>query len=311
MVPCCVTEASCKRARDMTLKVPVGLPGSEQARLIKAGGGRDATECFRDVPESPEMVVVPSGSFMMGTAPTSEPDWPESQSPQHLVTLSSPFAVGRYAVTRGQFAAFVKASGFSADGGQKRTRGVFEYDANTSWRNPGFSQDDTHPVVCVSWRDANAYAAWLTQLTGRPYRLPTEAEWEYSARAGTTTRFWWGDSLSRAQANWGAMRMEDEGKRDMSKGTEPADTCTANPWGLYNVIGNTWEWCADPYHYDYVGAPSDGSAWLKDGESTRVLRGGSWLDDSIGYLRSSARGHANPDNRHVHYGFRVVRSLDG
>ena len=157
---------------------------------------------FRECTDCPEMVVLPSGSFTMGS-PGHETGRDDDEGPQRVVTLARPFALGRYELTRGQFAAFVAASGYQSQGGNCWYRNADEGkykddDASLTWRNPGFSQNDGHPVVCVSWNDAKAYADWLASKTGKPYRLPSEAEWEYAARAGSANSRPWGDDPNQA-----------------------------------------------------------------------------------------------------------------
>jgi formylglycine-generating enzyme required for sulfatase activity len=151
------------------------------------------------------------------------------------VTFARPFEVGRDAVTRGQFAAFVNATG---------------HKTSDRWRNPGFQQNDSHPVVCIRWEDAKAYAAWLASITGKPYRLLSEAEWEYAARASTSTPFWWGSSITPAQANYNGNVVYEGGgsKGEYRGGTVPVGSFDPNPWGLYNVHGNVWGWCEDTWH---------------------------------------------------------------
>ena len=219
---------------------------------ISSGG-----DPFRDIADGPEMVVVPAGSFMMGS-PDDEPERGEWEGPRHRVTFARPFAIGRDAVMRGQFAAFVEATCHWAAGGRAfPPRAAF-------WRCPGFGQDDSHPVVCISWGDARAYAAWLADVTGRPYRLPREAEWEYAARAGTSAPFWWGTSITPAQANYNGNYVYGGGghKGEYRKGTMPAGSFDPNPWGLYNVSGNVGEWCEDVWHGDYTGAPAPAAPTL-------------------------------------------------
>ena len=243
-------------------------------------------DTFRDCATCPEMVVVPSGSFMMGS-PADEQGRKDYEGPQHRVTISKPFAVGKYEVTRGQFAAFVDAIG---------------YDAGSCWRNPGFTQTDTHPVVCVSWHDAKAYIEWLS-TTGQNYRLLSEAEWEYVARAGTTTAYHFGATISPSQANYG----KNNG------GTTEVGSYPANAFGLHDVHGNVWEWVEDCMHLrDYNGAPSDGSAWTSDRDDgeyhVRVLRGGSWAGN-LSYLRSADRFDYLARDRYNYIGFRIARTL--
>jgi formylglycine-generating enzyme required for sulfatase activity len=179
-----------------------------------------------------------------------------------------------------------------------------------SWRNPGFAQDDGHPVVCVNWDDAKAYVAWLSSQTHCDYRLPTEAEWEYCCRAGSTSPFWWGSSIAPTQANYKNSVYEGGGsKLEWRQATVPVNQFAANPWGLYQVQGNVWEWCEDVWHDSYDGAPADSSAWLQGGDADRrVVRGGSWNDDPKN-PRSADRDW-NPSEFRLNYlGFRVGRTL--
>lgn len=261
--------------------------------------GNGKVEWFRDHEMGPEMVVVPAGSFMMGS-PVTEPHRWRSESPQHQVTIARPFAIGRHAVTRGQFAAFVNDTGYKTD-------------PKASWRNPGFPQNDNHPVVCVSQFDADTFVAWLSNQSGRDYRLLTEAEWEYAARAGTTTPYWWGSTITPAQANYdgrssGFKFLFDIGAKDKYRGqTVAVGEFAANPWGLYQVHGNVWEWCEDNLHEKYAFAPSDGSAWMQGGDMS-VTRGGSW-GNAPQDLRSAMRGRYTADSRGYYQGFRVGRTL--
>jgi formylglycine-generating enzyme required for sulfatase activity len=220
---------------------------------------RRATEWFKDLEAGPEMVVVPAGSFMMGT-PYSR-DTVGREKPQHEVTFSQPFAVARDAVTHGQFAAFINNTNYRLTGGAHvpKDRVFLRHDPNASWLYPGFPQDDSHPVVCVNWHDANAYTAWLAQTAGKPYRLLSEAEREYVARAGTGTPFWWGASITPAQANYnptGEAYESAGAKSDWRRATVPVGSFQANPWGLYQVHGNVTEWCEDVAHFNYYGAPT-------------------------------------------------------
>jgi formylglycine-generating enzyme required for sulfatase activity len=283
-------------------------------KWFRPSAGR--AEWFKDHGAGPEMVVVPAGTFKMGS-PEDEPEresWQAgTESPQHEVTIAQLFAVARYAITRGQFAAFVTATGREVREGAEVWQGdQWVHDLKASWRAPGFFQDDSHPAVCVTWDDAKAYAAWLSQSTGKPYRLLSEAEREYVARAGTTTPFWWGSSITLAQANYNGSLVykgggsEGEGR----KSTVPVGSFEANPWGLYNVHGNVWEWCEDVWHDDYSGAPVDGSAWLQGAdESRRVVRGGSWVNYARG-LRAAVRFRYPTFDRIQDLGFRIARTLN-
>ena len=246
---------------------------------------------FRDCDACPEMVVVPAGSFMMGS-PSHEEGRNDDEGPVHRVTIPAPFAVGRYEVTRGEFARFVEAAGHSTgnscwtyeDGDWKDRSGL-------NWRNPGYRQDNREPVVCVNWEDARAYVNWLSRETGKPYRLLSEAEWEYSARAGTTGPFHFGATISTDQANYDGNYIYGSGREGVyRKKTVPVGSFPANGFGLHAVHGNVWEWVEDCWHASYRGAPSDGSVWVTGGDcGYRVLRGGSWYDDPR-ILRSAIRG---------------------
>ncbi len=233
---------------------------------------------FRECTDCPEMVVLPAGSFTMGS-PGHEAGRDEDEGPQRVVTVARPFALGRYEVTRGQFAAFVAASGYQSQGGNcwywNGDEGKFKNDdASLSWRNPGYAQNDGHPVVCVSWTDAKAYVDWLASRTGKAYRLPGEAEWEYAARAASNTARPWGDDPNQACSHANVADQTfvrvvpvPEGKKwvnqhecdDGSAYTANVGSYRANRFGLYDMIGNVWEWTADCWNTSYTAAPSDGS----------------------------------------------------
>ena len=290
--------------------VDAAIIENPNGKRFKPGAGKN--EWFKDHEHGPEMVVVPAGSSTMGS-PENEPQRSSEESPQHKVTIAQPFAVGRHAVTRGQFAAFVNNTGYKTEGGAYVWKGdKWELDPKGSWRNPGFAQDDSHPVAGVNWDDANAYAAWLSSKSGKTYRLLSETEREYVTRAGTTTPFWWGSSITPAQANYDGNYVYAGGgtKGEWRKATVPVGSFAANPWGLYNVHGNVWEWCEDVWHDDYDGAPTDGLAWLQGGDaSRRVVRGGSWS----GYprvLRAANRVGFSTDVRFNSRGFRLARTLN-
>jgi formylglycine-generating enzyme required for sulfatase activity len=246
---------------------------------------------FQECDKCPEMVVVPAGNFLMGS-PESEPRREAVEGPQHKVIISHPFAVGRFAVTFDEWDTCV------ADGGCNGYR---------PWDN-GWGRGK-RPVISVSWQDAKNYAAWLSQRTGKSYRLMSEAEREYSTRAGTTSPFWWGTSVSRRNANYNDKTAKDK-PANVSSGqkTMPVDSFQPNPWGLYQVSGNVWEWVEDCMNDRYAGAPADGSARMTGNCDRRVLRGGSWVSDAS-LVRSAGRYGVQADGRVGNVGFRVARTM--
>ena len=300
---------------------------------------RAAGTVFRDCRACPEMVVLPAGSFTMGSS-AEEKSWAAShgsslgsvadEAPQHQVSLPT-FALGKYDVTRGEYAAFARETGYPAGDGCGRGRAIFKWekDPKLTWENPGNAQTDRDPVVCVSWQDARAYIAWLNRKAHRgaasangPYRLPSEAEWEYAARAGTTTRFYWGDDDAAApvqawfNANSGCEKVEglfcDHGQ------THPVAAKPPNAFGLYDMAGNVWQWTEDCYDNSYAGIPADGRAneapssdpKAKDGQGNclRVDRGGAWMFPAW-LLRPATRERNPADFRSDIMGFRVARTL--
>jgi formylglycine-generating enzyme required for sulfatase activity len=283
-------------------------PGSALAQSARAPG-----TVFKDCADCPEMVVIPAGSFDMGS-PDGEAGRLDWEGPVHRVNVRA-FALGRTHITRGQFAAFVRATGYDAD--DRCGRPVVRSGVN--WRNPGFPQEDTHPVVCVSLKDARAYAQWLSRRTGNKYRLPSEAEWEYAARAGTTTARFWGESPDQACGY--ANVMDTTGKSQVadvigdihncSDGyayTAPAGTYKPNAFGLYDMIGNAWQWTEDCWREGYAGVSTDGSAWRRGNCGRRVLRGASWYDGPP-KARSAKQAKNDPAIRYENHGFRLVRAL--
>ena len=239
---------------------------------------------FRDCADCPEMVVVPAGTFMMGS-PSGEPGWLDSEGPQRKVTIARPFAVGKFEVT------FAEWDACAAAGGCKHQPG------DEGWGR------GRRPVINVSWHDAKEYAAWLSHTTGKTYRLLSEAEWEYAARAGTTTRYAFGDMISKSQAQY------SEGFAGSAGKTVEVGSFLANRFGLHDMHGNVWEWCEDGWHPDYHGGPIDGSVWSGGDASLLVLRGGSWLSWGPEGLRSAYRGRNRPESRYDSVGFRLFRAL--
>ena len=253
---------------------------------------------FRDCANCPEMVVVPAGTFLMGSSaeetardleaaasynkPVAVRPYLAFEHPQHAVNLDRPFALGKNLVTKGEYAAFVRETGYSTAGGCTLwSHHEYLKQSEAGWQNPGFAQADLDPVVCVSWQDAKAYLAWLnSKLTDGaaakdgPYRLPSEAEWEYAARGGTRTARWWGDSIGSGNANCG-----DCGSLWDERRTSPVGSFRANAFGLSDVMGNAWEWTEDCWHTSYAGALDDSNAWTDGNCESRVIRGGSWTND--------------------------------
>lgn len=248
---------------------------------------------FKDCPVCPEMVVVPAGSFTMGS-PESEEERLSVEGPPHEVTIPKPFAVGRFAVTFSEWDACV------ADGGCGGYRP----------EDQGWSRGD-RPVINVNWNDAKAYVAWLSKKTGKAYRLLSEAEREYVARAGTETPFWWGSSITPDRANYdGNYTYVGGGQKGESRHkTLPVKSFEPNPWGLYQVHGNVYEWMEDCWNDNYSGAPADGSARTTGDCNRRVLRGGSW-DNYPWDLRAACRdGGGASGLRYYLVGFRLARKL--
>ncbi|WP_130618194.1 SUMF1/EgtB/PvdO family nonheme iron enzyme [Dyella amyloliquefaciens] len=290
--------------------------------------GQVFTDRFLDIPgQAPSMVVVPTGSFRMG-APDNEEGRQDDETPQHDVTIAKGFAMARTAVTVGQFREFVKASGYQPDsvklGGASvydEGTGAMRDDGNAGWQDDyvGKLADSRLPVVNISWADAKAYADWLSQRTGKTYRLPSEAEFEYALRGGTTTRYWWGDGAptSKVENLTGSSDRSPSGRRwsnafagyrDGFWGPAPVMSFSPNPYGLYDMGGNVSEWVQDCWHDSYLRAPRDGSAWINPGCSVRVVRGGSW-GSSPDQVRSAYRQGADATVRSGRVGFRVIREL--
>jgi formylglycine-generating enzyme required for sulfatase activity len=209
-----------------------------------------------------------------------------------------------------EFADFAAASGHLVAGTCQFRQGKEWQNSVGSFRNPGFEQTGDHPAVCVSWDDAQAFVRWLSAVTNSAYRLPSESEWEYCARAGTTTRYAWGDSIVRGQANCKLPTSSGQqaGEEAQQRCTVPVTCFAPNAWGLYQMHGNVWEWVEDYYAPDYDGAPTDGRPRPIAGRELRVLRGGSWNNGPHG-VRSARRHAARPDFRRTDVGFRLARTI--
>ena len=257
--------------------------------------GQTFRDDLRSGGKGPEMVVVPAGSFMMGCV--SGQDCDDDEQPVHRVTIEQPFAVGKYEVTFTEWDTCVSGGGC---GGRRPN--------DYGWGR------ERRPVISVSWEDAVAYTRWLSEQTGQQYRLLSEAEWEYVARAGTTTKYWWGDEIGRNRAHCNGCGSQWEGGFYILALLDPLQTAPVgsfgpNGWGLYDVHGNVSEWMQDCWNEGYAGAPSDGQAWESGDCSRRVVRGGFLYSDPRD-LRSASRDGDTADLRSYGGGFRIARSLD-
>ncbi len=262
----------------MVAQVRPYVLSAEAERALEPGA--TFRECAKDCPE---MVVVPAGEFMMGS-PANEKGRLVNEGPQHRVTIARPFAVSKFEVTFADWDACVSVGGCPhvSDSGFER---------------------GTRPVINVSWYEAQQYGAWFSKMTGRPYRLLTEAEWEYAARAGSTTAYFWGDQIGKGNAN-----CNDCGSQWDSRQASPVGSFKPNAFGLYDMAGNVWQWVQDCNHDNYNGAPTDGSAWTIGDCGRRVVRGGSW-GNVPQYLRSASRDWYGAADRDFHIGFRLGRTL--
>jgi formylglycine-generating enzyme required for sulfatase activity len=248
-------------------------------------------DSFKDCPECPEMVILPGGEFQMGSG-EQEAERSDSEGPQHTVKISRPFAIGKYEVTFAEWDACVA-------GGGCRYRP----------RDSGWGRN-RRPVINVSWDDAmKEYLPWVSKKTGQAYRLLTEAEWEYAARADTATPFATGSTVTTKDANFdGTNTYGGSAKGEYRQRTLEVGSFPSNAFGLHDMHGNVWEWVADCYVDTYVNAPSDGSASAEVPNCNRVMRGGSWID-SPRVLRSAYRGFVPSNTRFIYRGFRVARVL--
>lgn len=301
----------------------------QQRQAPQTGSVADAMGVISDCGDCPAVVVIPPGRFVMGLrqqdferekVPTMHAP---NELPLHGVTLQNPFALGRSEVTRGQFTAFAEDTGYEPEGCRilDRTTGQWRDEPDRSWRDPGFDQTDNDPVVCVNWDDATQYVEWLSTVTGQRYRLPTETEWEYAARAGTNISRYWGTDRDAActHANIAGTEVAQShtwrnavALFDCNDGhvyTAPIQSFTPNPFGLYDILGNVREWTDDCWNENYRGAPIDGAAWQAGNCNRRVLRGGSW-DDAASSVRAARRFNQPLQQRRADQGFRVARDVN-
>lgn len=301
----------------------------EEARVY---GGFEPGQHIRDrfldgEGQAPELVVVAAGSFVMGSPP-SERGREDFEGPEHRVTFRRGFAIGHTEVTVSQFRDFKNRTGYETEAERERYSTVYDHHSGrltkrdrVTWEMSyeGRNAGDDEPVVHVSWNDAVAYTRWLAQGTGKAYRLPSEAEFEYALRGGKRTRYWWGDGapdrpvenltgendVSRDQRQWSSYF---EGYEDGYWGPAPVASFEANPFGLHDIGGNVAEWVLDCWHDTYLRAPSDGSAWINPGCKLRVVRGGYWAS-SPDHSRSAFRTSAFPHRHDARIGFRIARDL--
>ncbi|MDX2158986.1 MAG: formylglycine-generating enzyme family protein [Hyphomicrobiaceae bacterium] len=277
------------------LLIGAAFSAGATAQVAHAPAGSEAAKAgtvFRDCAACPEMVTVPAGKLLMGSPP-DEPGRYANEGPQQSITIGKPFAVGRYSVTFDEWDACASSGGCNAykpdDSGWGRGR---------------------MPVINVSWKDATSYVAWLSKTSGKTYRLPSEAEREYVTRAGTTTYFWFGANIKPSISNYNYLQNARYGGDigEPLRRTVKVDAFAPNPWGLFNVHGNVWEWTEDCWSSDLVGTPGDGSARVVAECDRRVVRGGGF-GDFPRIVRSAARLSYGEDSRFQSIGFRVVRNL--
>ena len=288
---------------EVSLDRSVPQPGETFADALASGGN------------GPELVVIPAGNFRMGCL-SYDDDCYDHEKPVHDVRIPMPFALSKFEVTRGDFSRFVEATGYSTGNScWTYEGGNWEERSGRSWRSPGFQQTDAHPVVCVSWQDAQAYIAWLSRQTGDVYRLPSESEWEYAARAGSVTKYAFGNDKSRlcrhgnhADASTGFSYRHTGCSDGVGERTAVVGSYEINAFGLHDMHGNVWEWVEDCWNDSYQGAPTGGEGWTRGDCAQRVLRGGSWSSDPK-VLRSANRNWITTTIRYISVGFRVARTL--
>jgi formylglycine-generating enzyme required for sulfatase activity len=321
--------------RYLPLFVLLALTGLHESQTLAANAAAAplaAGSTFKDCAECPDMVVVPAGRNKIGSSPEERARvgvpamFGDREGPQHRVRIARPYALATTEVTRGKYAVFVTATSRPdptecaiAD----TTTFAWGQKPGYSWREPGYPQTDAHPAVCISYNDATDYAAWLAQKSGKPYRLPTEAEWELAARAGSSTAWYWGDAPEAGcdQANlitsgmisamgsppYWQNKLACQNARSYSL---PAGSYPANAYGLHDMIGNAFEWVVDCASTSHKGEPSDGSARQTPNCDTRFLKGGAF-HTPIWLTRAAVRGNPLKQNLHMNtIGFRVARSLE-
>ena len=304
--------------RELSPEEPGLTTGEQRLETAQAELERKQQEALK-IKLAGEMVSIPGGTFRMGDL-SGEGD--DDEKPVRSVTVPA-FLMGKYEVTVGQFRRFVEATEYRTDAERNTdgNEGCYAYTADEgwkwrwgrSWRRPGYSVGDDQPVVCVSWNDATAFIAWLKEQTGENYRLPSEAEWEYAVRAGSTTKYHFGNDESQLcrYANHADTNTEFDWRNKscsdgVGKRTATVGRYQPNSYGLYDLHGNVWEWVQDCWNDSYVGAPTDGRAWMNGDCSRRVVRGGAWYDRPR-YVRSAKRLGRTRSYRVDALGFRLAQ----
>ena len=304
------------------IQLSLAAPSTPQAvppmPNVAAGDVPSPGTVIKDCADCPELLAVPAGEFVMGSSP-KERMRELDEEPAHRVRVPAPFAVGKFEITRAQYAAFAKETNREAKPGCHSTRGgFFHKNPKATWQDPGYDQKSEEPVVCISWEDARAYTSWLSRKTGKQYRLLNEAEWEYAARAGTTSRRFWDDSDEKAACKFASVA--DASYKAVSPGaplfrcsdgiahTAPVGKFPPNAFGLHDMLGNVWEWVEDCWNEGYAGAPDVAVSRVTGSCNERVFRGGSWNSSPV-TVRSAYRDRDSKDERHDNLGFRVARAL--
>lgn len=317
----------------------VGFRGALLGLMILAArvdaGAPGTPHMMRDCPECPELVILKTGTATVG-ADASEgialglpADLAAREQPRRRIAVDRPIAFGRFEITIAQFAAFVVDTGYAPEPGCWRFEGSdWTFDKSASWRDSKLEQKDDHPVTCVNWHDAEAYARWLSRRTKHAYRLPSEVEWEYAARAGTQGSYWFGDDRAaicryvnlgdldtEAMFKWAGrptkltLAWTPENCHDGYATTSPVDAKPPNAFGIYGALGNVMEWVADCWHEDYSTGPVSQDARLTSGDcGYRAMRGQGWVAIA-GSARASFRRKMLATDRRFTFGIRVVREL--
>ena len=288
---------------------------------VSATNAQSAGDTFQDCESCPEMVVIPSGTAILGSEPWI-PNRKGRDGPIREVTIDYTLAVSKFEITRAQYRTFIEATGHETIYKAPRIGcntwnfdGLLGYILDHTWDAPGYDQPENHPAICLSWADASAYAAWLAETTGKPYRLLSSTEFEYATRAGTRGPWFWGpnnadactyanvaDSTFRRLYDYAPVFACDDGYER----TAPVGSFEPNPWGLHDMLGNAWEWTDDCVHDDMSGIPTDGSAWYEedDGDcNRRTPRGGAW-QSGTDWVRAAAQA---ADHAHYHSQLIAIR----